>query len=108
MAESNFLSRIKEKWGITNNWDILIICFVFALTGMSAVQIRKVIFPFIGIHTETAFYIKFFAWLFVIFPFYYIFLLTYGFIFGKFNFFWNMTKKTFGRFGKIGRLFGKK
>jgi hypothetical protein len=105
MAEPKVLTKVKEKWGITSNWDFIIICLVFALTGMSAVQIRKIIFPLLGITTETAFYIKFIAWLFFLFPFYYAFLLVYAFIFRKFDFFWNMTRKTFGRFGK---LFGKK
>jgi hypothetical protein len=98
------LNKLKEKWGITSNFDFVIICLVFALTGMSAVQIRKLIFPLLGITEQTEFYIKFFAWLFVLFPFYYAFLLVYAFIFRKFDFFWGMTKKTFGRFG---RLFGK-
>ena len=101
MAGSNMLGKIKERWGVSSNWDLFIICFVFAITGMSTVQIRKVIFPFIGITGSTEFYIKFIAWLFLIFPFYYVFLITYGFIFGKFPFFWGMTRKTFGRIGGV-------
>jgi len=95
------LNKIKDKWGITSNWDFLIICLVFALTGMSAVQVRKIIFPLFGVTDQTAFYLKFLLWLFVLFPFYYVFLLFYGFIFGKYQFFLGMAKKTFGRFGKV-------
>lgn len=105
MAGTNVIARLKAKWGIESNWDFLIICIVFSLTGMSAVQMRKFVFPLLGIKAETAFYIKFFCWLFILFPFYYVFLLFYGFIFRRFDFFWGMTKKSFGRFGKI---FGKK
>ncbi|WP_028981586.1 DUF6787 family protein [Sporocytophaga myxococcoides] len=96
----SFWLRLKDKWGIRSNWQMTIIFIVFAITGMSAVEIRKILFPLMGVVGDTPFYVKFLLWLFVIFPFYYVFLLTYGFIFGQFPFFWAMTKKTFGRFGK--------
>ncbi|MBO9699592.1 MAG: prolipoprotein diacylglyceryl transferase [Sporocytophaga sp.] len=96
----SFWFKLKDKWGITSNWQMTIIFIVFGLTGISAVQIRKILFPLMGVVAETPFYIKFLLWLFVIFPFYYVFLLTYGFIFRQFPFFWGVTKKTFGRFGK--------
>ncbi|MFN3402983.1 MAG: DUF6787 family protein [Cytophagaceae bacterium] len=98
------MERLKAKWGITSNLQLIIIFIVFAITGMSALQVKYLIFPFFGIDETTPFYIRMVVWLFTVFPFYYVFLLSYGFIFGQFNFFWNMTKKTFGRFGK---LFGR-
>ena len=95
-----FFQKIKDRWGITSNLQFWTIMFIFSITGMSAVQIRKVIFPLIGVDEFTPFYLKALLWLVAIFPAYYVFLLTYAFIFGQFPFFWAMTKKTFGRFGK--------
>lgn len=93
-----FLDRLKQKWGVKNNWHFFIICLVFALTGMTAVQMRKIVFPLLGVNEATPFWQVFIIWMLVIFPCYYIFLLFYGFIFGQFTFFYGMVKKTFGRF----------
>ncbi|HEX8547313.1 MAG TPA: DUF6787 family protein [Cytophagaceae bacterium] len=100
MAKQKFLDRVKERYGIQSNFQIFVICLVFALTGLSAVEVRKVIFPLVGVTDLTPIWLKSIFWLFLIFPSYYIFLLTYGFIFGQKRFFWNMFKKSVGRFYK--------
>ncbi len=66
---------------------------VFSLAGMAIVWVRKPIFYLLGITSKTAFIIKFFAWLIVVFPTYQINLLIFGFLFGKFSFFWEREKK---------------
>ena len=100
MASQKFIDRVKERYGVKSNFQIFIICLVFALTGLSAVEIRKVIFPLVGVTELTPIWLKSLFWLFLVFPSYYVFLLTYGFIFGQKKFFWGMFKKSFGRFAK--------
>lgn len=97
----SFLEKLKSRWGVKSNFQILVICLVFALTGMSTVEIRKIIFPLIGVTEVSPFWLKSIYWLFLIFPSYYVFMLFYGYIFGQWKFFWMMFKKTFGRFGKM-------
>jgi hypothetical protein len=109
----NFLAKLKVifeklklRWGITSNTQFWIIMLVFAITGMSAVQLRKFVFPLIGVDDSTSTGVRIGLWLLIVFPSYYVFMIVYSYIFGQFDFFWNfMIKKSFGRFGK---LFGKK
>jgi hypothetical protein len=97
----NFIEKLKQRWGVKSNWQLVIICVVFALTGMSAVQLRKLVFPLLGVNESTPFWQLIIIWLLIIFPFYYVFLLFYGFIFGQFPFFYGMVKKTLGRFRRV-------
>ncbi|MFN8416520.1 MAG: DUF6787 family protein [Cytophagaceae bacterium] len=91
------LSYFKEKWGVDSWWRLTKIFIVFAITGMSAVQVKKIIFPFIGIDHTTAWYIYYPVWLITITPFYYIFLTIYSHLFGEGPFFMAMMKKTWDR-----------
>jgi len=92
------LNRLKEKWGIQSNGQFILINCVFALAGMSIVFVRKPLFIILGISEQTPFWIKFCAWLAIVFPSYQINLLLFGFLLGQFNFFWEKEKK-------IGRYF---
>ncbi|HEY8400908.1 MAG TPA: DUF6787 family protein [Cytophagaceae bacterium] len=94
------MKRLKEKWGITSNWQIVIIFIVFGLTGITALQVKKVIFPYLGITEQTPYYTRVLIWMVTVFPSYYVFLLFYGAIFGQFRFFWGIVVKTFGRLAK--------
>jgi len=97
--------RLKLKWGLTSNLQVVAVLIVFSLAGSSIVWVRKYAFGLMGITEDTAFWIKFIAWLAVFFPSYQFFLLVFGFLFGQFNFFWEKEKKM-GR--AIKRIFIKK
>ena len=97
----NFIEKLKQRWEVKSNLQLVIICVVFALTGWSALKLRELVFPLLGVDDSTPVWQKIIIWLLVIFPFYYVFLLFYGFIFGQFDFFWKFAKKTFGRFRRI-------
>ena len=45
--------RFKKKWGITSNFQLIIILIVFAVTGSIAVWIAKPILDFIGLNQST-------------------------------------------------------
>ena len=89
--------KLKKKWNINSTWDVVIICIVFSLAGMSIVYVRKPLFVLFGITKTTPFIIKFLCWLAIVFPTYQINLIIFGFLFGKFDFFWEKEKKM-GRF----------
>ena len=87
-----FLERMKQKWGLSSIFQVVLILIVFALTGMTVVWIRPIIFHFLGIdHANN--WIKTVSYLILIFPMYQTLLLVYGFIFGQFTFFWEKEKK---------------
>ena len=96
----SFFEKLKERWGITSNWRLIKIFLIFSLTGMSAVQIRKLVFPFIGITSETPTWLYILIWLILITPAYYLFMVIFSTLFGEREFFFGMMKKSLGRFNR--------
>ena len=88
------MNRLKEKWGIDSNFQLVIILIVFSVTGSIAVWIAKPLLDFIGLDKETLS-----PWIFwpirilIIFPIYQILIVIIGALFGQFKFFWNCIKK---------------
>ena len=98
------IKKLKEKWGITSNFQLFIICVVFAITGsVSAIISGPVIdYLFEGLNINK--YLKFILQLVIIMPIYQVLLLFFGFIFFQFNFFLQFVKKFLIFFG-FGFLF---
>lgn len=95
---SKIFKKLKTRWGVGSIWEVLLILFIFSLTGMTALYVRKFVFYYVGITPKTPLYLKFLGWLFTVFPSYQGLFLLYGFIFGQFEFVWNFEKKSMGRF----------
>ena len=99
------MKKLKERWGITSNWQILIICFVFAITGSSSVYVAKPFLAWIGMdktNFSDAWWAQTIYWtlrVVLVFPFYQILLVLFGWLFGQFKFFWAFEKKMLGRIG---------
>lgn len=96
----SFFEKLKDRWGITSNWRLFKILLIFSITGMSAVYIRKLIFPLIGIVETTSYWIKIPVWLVLITPFYYFFMVIFSILLGEKEFFFNMMSKSFSRFNR--------
>lgn len=94
------MNKLKEKWGITSNYQIIIILLVFSITGSIAVWIAKPVLNLIGLDKEVVS-----PWLFwpirilIIFPIYQILIVIIGTLFGQFKFFWSFEKKILVRLG---------
>lgn len=99
------MKKLKERWGITSNWQILIICFVFAITGSSSVYVAKPFLAWLGMdksNFSNVWWAQTIYWtlrIVLIFPFYQILLVVFGWLFGQFKFFWAFEKKMLGRIG---------
>ncbi|KKL93025.1 hypothetical protein LCGC14_1878840, partial [marine sediment metagenome] len=84
------MERLKKRWGIDSNFQIVIICIVFAVTGSAAAKLAAPLTEFIGLARESTS-----PWLFwpvriaLIFPIYQVLLVFFGWLFGQFAFFWN-------------------
>lgn len=98
MVKENLLDKIKRRWGITSNFQVLVIFIVFGLTGMSALYVKKFVFDLAGIDENTELYIKAPLYILTILPAYQVLLLLWGAVFGQFKFFFDFQKKTFSRF----------
>ena len=96
------MKKLKERWGVTNNKQIVIIFLVFAITGFSSLQLAKPFLTLIGIpDTFEPHWLYRVLRLLLIFPIYQVLLVFVGFIFGQFSFFWNFEKKMLERL-KLG------
>ncbi len=98
------MKKLKQRWGIDSNFQILIIFLVFTINGSLAVYIANPVTNFIGIDKETTAPLLFWPIrILVVFIIYQITLVIVGTIFGQKKFFWNMEKKMLRRFG-LGRF----
>ncbi|SMO63135.1 DUF6787 family protein [Gracilimonas mengyeensis] len=92
------VEKLKSRWGIQSNWQVLIIMAVFSFAGMTVVFARKWAFNFLGVVESDPFWFKAVLWILLIFPLYNILLLAYGTLLGQFDFFWAFFKRSIGRF----------
>ncbi|KQS25316.1 DUF6787 family protein [Dyadobacter sp. Leaf189] len=99
------IEKLKERWNVKNGWDVLIILIVFACTGFSVLYVKRALFDLIGLTKESPSWLRWTVNILIILPLYQVILLIWGWIWGKFTFFWEFEKRMFGR---IGGLFKKK
>lgn len=98
------MEKLKQRWGIETNFQLIIIFIVFAITGSASAWLSKPVCLWLGITKE---YFGFWfipVRLILIFPIYQVLLVTIGFLFGQFAFFWNFEKKMLKNIG-LGFLF---
>ena len=94
------MKRLKEKWGITSNFQFIIILIVFSVTGTLAVWVAKPILELVGLDKSAVT-----PWIFwpiriaIIFPIYQVMIVVIGALFGQFKFFWAFEKKMLVRLG---------
>ncbi len=102
------MEKLKKRWGITSNFQLVIIFIVFAITGSSSAYLSKPVIQWLGISKD-----YFSLWIYIplrliiIFPVYQVLLVFFGFVFGQFKFFWNFEKKMLKSMG-LGFLFNDK
>ena len=100
---NRWIEKIKERWGVSTLWQVALILFIFAITGMSSLFVKNYIFELLGINSDTPFWLRSIVWVGTVFPSYQLLFLFYGFILGQLDFVWRFEKNTFK---KIKRLFG--
>lgn len=100
------MEKLKKRWGISSTWQIIIIITVFGITGSSSVFVAKPVLEFLGFarfNFSPDFWWGGFSYyalrLLLIFPIYQILLISYGWLFGQFKFFWAFEKTMLGRMG---------
>ncbi|MBD0832657.1 DUF6787 family protein [Aestuariibaculum sediminum] len=92
--------KLQNKWVVKYRWEFIRIYIVFALTGSSSLYISRPLIKLIGITQENLNPVLY--WILFIFIgliFYQILLVSFGWLFGQFEFFWNFAKKILIRFG---------
>ena len=99
------MEKLKTRWGISSNKQLIIIFIVFAITGSSSVYVTTPLLEVLGITKDNfsnyplgnlLYYI---LKIIAVFPMYQILLVSLGWIFGQFSFFWAFEKKMLSRIG---------
>jgi hypothetical protein len=95
------MEKLKERWGLTSNWQLVAIFVVFSLNGSFAAWVAKPVTAFFGLSAETTepYILYLFFRILLIFPIYQLTLPLVGWVFGQFKFFWAFEKKMLRRIG---------
>ena len=94
------MKKLKERWGISSNFQLTIIFIVFAITGSSSAIIAEVLMNAFGwSKTSMSLWLYWPLRIVLIFPAYQVLLVLFGFLFGQFKFFWAFEKKMLRRLG---------
>lgn len=91
------IEKMKKRWGVESLGGLLLILFIFSITGITSLYVRKLVFGWLGIGQSTPLWIELIAWIIVVFPAYQLLFLLYGFMLGQFEFVWNFEKKSLHR-----------
>ena len=99
------LNRLKEKWDIKSNFQIIVILIVFALTGSASIKFAEPVLYFLNINITTfedfllgkVFY--YILRIIIVFPIYQVLLILFGALFFQFKFFWKFEKKMLSKIG---------
>ena len=87
------MKKRKERWGITSNFQIVIIFIVFGITGSVSAYISGPLTNIIIGESELHWLIKLLIRIIVLTPIYQVLLLFFGYIFFQYKFFYNFVKK---------------
>ncbi len=97
--------KLKKKWSIKSNFQLVIIFIVFGITGSASVFLGEPLLSYFKINEDLFFdiylgkYIFIFIKIILIFPLYQVLLLIFGALFFQFDFFWNIEKKILKKIG---------
>lgn len=97
--------KLKEKWKVTSNFQLVVIFVVFAITGSLSVKLGQPILDFLNFNPERFSTLplgKILYWLLrllLIFPIYQVLLLIIAALFFQFKFFWAFEKRILRRMG---------
>ncbi|WP_440998566.1 DUF6787 family protein [Fodinibius sp. SL11] len=97
------LKKLKERWKINSNRQLLLILVIFSISGMSVLYVRKAAFAWLGFTNQTPFWEEAVVWLLVVVPSYQLLFLIYGTLLGQFEFAWQFVKKNINRLKQLAK-----
>ncbi|WP_366182477.1 DUF6787 family protein [Flavobacterium ovatum] len=88
------MKKLKERWGITSNYQLIIIILVFAINGSLSAKISAFVLEELGMTKEnTNIFLYYIILLVIVLPLYPFMLLFFGWLFGQSKFFTPFGKK---------------
>lgn len=89
------MKKLKERWGITSNWQLAIILIVFTINGSLSGYLMKPVLRLLGItHEHLDWYFYWPLACVLILPVYFCMILVVGTLFGQRKFFFWFVKKS--------------
>lgn len=102
------MEKLKNRWGLKTNWDLVAVFIVFSINGSFAAYIGKPLLEYIGLSYEnTSNWLYYPVKIVLITIVYQITLPLVGWVFGKYDFFFEFSKKFLSRIG-LSFVFNKK
>ncbi len=102
------MEKLKKRWGITSNFQLVVLFIVFAINGSLSAKISSFFMQLIGLESKNTHWIIYYILLIIIvMPFYPFMLIVVGWLFGQFSFFFNFSKKMLRSMG-LGFVFDSK
>ena len=97
-TKPNFFTKLKNKWNVKNNFEVILILLTFSITGSLSIYVAKPVLHFFNINKETLNVWAYYPLrILIIFPCYQVLLMIVGTLLGQFRFFWEFQKRTLGR-----------
>lgn len=94
------MKKLKKRWEVESNTQIVLILLVFSITGSISVKIAEPLTNLLGIPQEsTPLLVYWPIRIVMIFCLYQLLLVGFGWLFGQYRFFWNFEKKMLKRIG---------
>ncbi|AIG29535.1 diacylglyceryl transferase [Flavobacterium psychrophilum] len=99
------MNKLKERWGITSNFQLVVIFIIFAINGSLSAKISCFLMYYIGLSKENLNTLVYhFILIILVMPLYPFLLMAIGFLFGQFPFFFSFSKKMLKSMG-LGFIF---
>lgn len=94
------MDKLKKRWGLKSNFEVVLVFIVFSINGSFAAKIAGPLTHLIGLdHDTTNPWVFWPVRIFLVFLVYQTTLPLVGWCFGLYKFFWNFSKKTLSRVG---------
>ena len=88
------MESLKKRWGITSNYQLVIIFIVFAINGSLSARISGFAMNYFGINNENTHWVFYYLLLILlVLPLYPFLLMLFGYLFGQSKFFFPFSKK---------------
>ncbi|HEY6144103.1 MAG TPA: DUF6787 family protein [Flavobacterium sp.] len=88
------MEKLKKRWGITSNYDLVIIFIVFAINGSLSAKISGYAMDYLGLNKDNMHWFFYYLILLVlVLPLYPFLLMVFGYLFGQSKFFFPFSKK---------------
>jgi MFS-type transporter involved in bile tolerance (Atg22 family) len=102
------MKKLKERWGITTIYQLLLIIVVFAINGSLSARISSYLINRIGINNDnTHWLIYYLILILLVLPIYPFLLMGFGYLFGQSKFFFPFGKRMLSKIG-LGFIYNKK